>query len=190
MRKEEFNGVWNYYLTIENDLTNTSRYIEPLGQEMVYSFEFAKILILACTEVESVFKAMCREITGTEPEGNMGEYKKIILGKYPKIVNSTVIVNRLGKNIEPFYEWSTGKLTWWDAYQVIKHSRGEHFEQATYRNAVNSMAALYILIFYLAEISGITFDDMDSEYINSEYSHPIYCAKPSKKLPDFEGDKP
>ena len=62
MDKKTLHGMWNYFLMLESDLDNTSRYIEPQGQENVYSFEFAKLLILACTEVESVFKAICFEI--------------------------------------------------------------------------------------------------------------------------------
>ena len=32
---------WNYYLAIEQELANASRYVEPIDQEEVYSFEFA-----------------------------------------------------------------------------------------------------------------------------------------------------
>lgn len=46
------NGIWNYYLSLEKDLDDTSRYIEPKGQENVFSFEFAKLLVLSCTELE------------------------------------------------------------------------------------------------------------------------------------------
>ena len=62
MDEKTLRGMWNYFLMLESDLDNTSRYIEPSKQEDVYSFEFAKLLILACTEVESVFKAICFEI--------------------------------------------------------------------------------------------------------------------------------
>ena len=64
MTKDELLGIWNYYLSLENDLANTSRYIEPMGQENVHSFEFAILIILACTEVESAFKILCQLITG------------------------------------------------------------------------------------------------------------------------------
>ena len=49
MTTQTINEIWNYYLTLEGDIANTSRFIEPSGQENVHSFEFAKILILACT---------------------------------------------------------------------------------------------------------------------------------------------
>lgn len=186
MTNQDLNGIWNYYLSLEQDLSNTSRYIEPQGQEDVHSFEFAKILILACTEVESVFKAICFEITKKQPTGNIGKYKEIILGNYPRIVEATVLVSRLDKNIRPFSEWSSGKLAWWEAYQQVKHSRGTHFGQASYKNSVNALAALYIAILYLARISNIEFDNYKSSYIESEYCYGYLIASPVKKLPDFD----
>ena len=68
---EIINGIWNYYLSLEKDLDDTSRYIEPKGQENVFSFEFAKLLVLSCTELESVLKLLCYECSG-EKRGNIG----------------------------------------------------------------------------------------------------------------------
>jgi len=86
----------------------------------------------------------------------------------------------------PFSNWNTGKLPWWSAYQEVKHNRGAAFCQATYRNAVRAMAALYVLIFYLAEIAELEFDNYNSKYISSEYGNPLFLCAPNKKLPDFE----
>ena len=186
MDEKILHGMWNYFLMLESDLDNTSRYIEPQGQEKVYSFEFAKLLILACTEVESVFKAICFEIEKNQVTADIGIYKSIILGKYPKIVDATVVVKRLGRNIEPFKGWDSGPLSWWGAYQSVKHSRGSHFADATYINVTTAIAALYILIFYLAEITETKFDNHISKYIDSDYSDPHLLCSPLKKLPDFE----
>lgn len=127
MTTQTINEIWNYYLTLEGDIANTSRFIEPSGQENVHSFEFAKILILACTELESVFKLLCLEITGKQPEGTIGKYKETILGRYPRIVDAVVSVKRWGRTIAPFEGWDIGKLSWWNAYQEVKHNRGEYF---------------------------------------------------------------
>lgn len=189
MKRKELQGIWNYYLSLENDLANTSRYIEPAGQENVHSFEFAKILILACTEVESVFKLICGATEGKEV-GDIGEYKRILLSRYPKIVDATVTVSRLGEDIQPYSEWTAGSLSWWSAYQQVKHSRGSHFSFASYRNAVNALAALYIAIFYLAKIGNCDFSGVDSKYIYSEYARKLLACKASQELPDFSsGDK-
>lgn len=36
--EKELSGIWNYYLSLEKDLDNTSRFIEPRGQENVFFF--------------------------------------------------------------------------------------------------------------------------------------------------------
>ena len=186
--ERSFNGVWNYYLSLESDLANTSRYIEPAGQEETHSFEFAKIIILACTEIESVMKAICFELTNSE-KGNMGEYKETILTKFPKIVQAQVTVSRLGRDIVPFDGWDSGPLPWWDAYTAVKHKRGTEFEKASYHNAVLSLSALYILILYVARMKGIDFSSMNSTYIFSDYSRKIIACAPSNQLPDFASGK-
>lgn len=186
MTENELMSIWNYYLSLEDDLAATSRYIEPAGQENTFSFEFSKLLVLACTEIESVLKRICYIIAGHHVEGDIGAYKQTILSIYPKITKATVIVSRLGKNIIPFSGWGSGRLQWWDAYQQVKHNRGEFFSQATYLNSVSAISALYILIFYLAEISGLSKKKLDSHYIDSDYSYGKLIVSGSKKLPDFE----
>lgn len=186
MTTQTINEIWNYYLTLEGDIANTSRFIEPSGQENVHSFEFAKILILACTELESVFKLLCLEITGKQQEGTIGKYKETILGRYPRIVDAVVSVKRWGRTIAPFKGWDIGKLSWWNAYQEVKHNRGEYFSGASYNNAVYALSALYISILYLARAANIDFADYTSNYIESDYSKTRLIFGATKKLPDFE----
>ena len=42
--EDELTNMWNYFLTLEQDISNTSRFVEPSTQENVFSFEFYKIL--------------------------------------------------------------------------------------------------------------------------------------------------
>lgn len=184
--EKTINSMWNYFLVLEDDMNNTTRYIEPLGNEEVWSFEFLKTLILSCTEVESIFKIMCREIDDTKSAGDIGTYKSTILQKYPKVVDAKVTVKRLGKDIKPFEGWDKGPLAWWDAYQHVKHNRENHFKEATYKNAVTALSALYVLILYLSKIRNFEIDSCYSKYIDSDYALVWLVAKPPKKLPDFE----
>lgn len=184
--ENSFHGIWNYYLSLENDLATTSQYIEPAGQEDTHSFEFSKLIILSCTEAESVMKAICYEITNEE-KGNIGEYKEIILTKFPKIITARVTVSRLGQDIIPFAGWDSGHLLWWDAYTDVKHKRGTEFDKASYKNAVYALSALYILILYLARMNNIDFSSAESTYIFSDYSRKVLACAPSKQLPDFVG---
>ena len=185
VKKTEFDNIWNYYLCLEEDMRATSRFVEPLGQESVYSFEFAKIIVLASTESEAVMKKLCKTISGRET-GTIAEYKEIILGQYPKIVEAKVTIHRSNWEFCPLSEWSCARLEWWDSYQSLKHSREAHFKDATYKNACYALSALYILIFYLAEANSIKFESHESKYITSEYCNVYFLARGNKILPGVQ----
>ena len=183
MKREELDEIWNYYLSLEKDMDLTSSYVEPRGQEEVLSFAFAKIIILACTEIESVFKVFCRELG--EENGNIGEYKRAILREYPTLVDAEISIPRLHKTIKPFRNWDNNRLSWWDAYQHVKHDRGNDYSEASYINAVSSLGALYLLIFFLAYKTSLFFEDYKSTYIDSEYQSRYVFSNPNKRISDF-----
>lgn len=173
---------WNYYLTIEQELANTSRYVEPVGQEEVYSFEFARIIIISCVEAEALFKSICKAIDPESKAGNLGQYKGMILKSYPQIVEAKIYPRRLRREVFPFEDWSNRDLLWWDAYSDIKHNRKDHIKKANYINAVTSVAAVYILNFYLAEILKLDFADCESQYFTSDYALTLSLFAPPMKL--------
>ncbi len=115
----------------------------------------------------------------------MSKYKETILGKYPKIIEATVSIKRLGRSIKPFENWGEGKLSWWDAYQKVKHSRDKYFRLATYLNAVTAISALHILIHYLSQATDIPLKKCCGSYIRSEYGYVLLSVKEGGKLPDF-----
>ena len=186
MEKQELINCWNYFLSLESDLDNTSRYIEPMGQENVHSFEFAKILILSCTEIEVLFDYLCKTISPDKATGNIGKYKEVILATFPKITSAEVNVMRWGKIISPFSGWDSGPLKWWGAYQNVKHNRSLNFDDASYENAAFSLAALYILVFYTAKANNIKFPNTKSIYFESAYEDTNVLQGPQKLLPDYE----
>lgn len=153
MTFQELQTCWYYYLSFKDDLAETSRYIEPAGQEKTYSFEFYKIIMLGCAEVETAFKQICNLIDSNNKCGTIAEYKRMILGKYPKICTCKVVAPRWSnKEIFPFDGWDTTRLAWWDSYQNLKHHRYSAIECASYENAVYTLAALFILIQYLYNV--------------------------------------
>lgn len=184
MDEKQLKNMWNYFLSLEQDLSNTSRFVDPQGQEDVYSFEFAKIIILGCTEVESAFKVLCKEIDGNN-YGDIGQYKSVILTKFPNITEAEVYIPRWNRSFKPFEEWKSGPLSWWSDYGVIKHSRDSHFSNASYKNAAFTLSALYVILLYISEFTGIYIDELQCHYILSPYIHHIFAGKPNKKLPDF-----
>jgi len=186
MEKRELENMCNYFLDLERELADSSRYIEPEGQEKTYSFEFRKLIILSCTEFESACKALCEIAAPDAERGNIGHYKSIILSNFPKIVEAETHISRWHRTIRPLENWNTGILPWWDANQQVKHDRGANFQAASYENAVYALSAVYILICYLSKITGISVPYYNSQYIHSNYGYQsLYCPT-GINLPDFD----
>ena len=62
---------WNYFLALEADVENLSRYIEFKKDNFrVYSIEIAHILLASSSEVDVVAKQLCNEITPGGQESN------------------------------------------------------------------------------------------------------------------------
>lgn len=180
---------WNYYQSLSEDMARTSRYVEPIGQEDVYSIEFSKIIVLSCIELESVFKALCSKIDGSECK-NIAEYQEKILREFPRIVDAVVTVPRAGTHLQPFADWkSGGKLSWWKAYTEVKHTRGECFKQASYKNAVSALSALYVSILYYNQFTKAGLYTVNDGYLSSGYANSPVSMGRIKSLPDFEEDQ-
>lgn len=178
---------WNYFLSIERDLNETSQYIEPDDQEKTYSFEFYKIIMLSCSEIETAFKQICKSIAPEKVCGCISDYKQVILEKYPKICTCEVVVQRWhARAICPFDGWDNGPLPWWGAYQDLKHSRFSKIKCANYENAVYSLAALYVLILYLYKMNNYMCKADDSICFWSRYYPAPHYLPPLAELPDFE----
>lgn len=181
----QLNNYSNYFDCLVNDLENTARFAEPMGQEDVYSFEYYKIISLSCAEVETILKLICKEIDREKNPKNIKDYSKIVLGKYPKIIETEVSVSRISDTIKPFADWTVDKCTfWWDQHQDIKHSRHICFQKATYKNALYSLAGLYVLLLYLNKINNNDFNSHTNYFYNVSVRQFLCCAAPGA-LPDF-----
>ncbi len=180
--KIDIENCWYYFLSLENDLEKASQYVEPRGQENVYSIEFYKIFVLACVEVETLFKGFCL-LFENESAGEIGIYKGILLKHIPQIVDAEVFIKRCRTRLKPFAGWDSDALSWWTTFCGVKHDRGAKFTDATYHNAVSALSALYVLILYYANKTGASIPDQRSGYIVSEYSQAYFVVAPSKKLP-------
>lgn len=98
----DFECTWQYFLALEDDLVHTTRYVEP-AQRDVYSLEYAKIILLAGSEIETVLRQLCALLTDyTSKAGNISKYKEEILTHLPKIVEAKVYIRRTRKSFQPF----------------------------------------------------------------------------------------
>jgi len=154
---------WSYYLSIEKMMKNTSQYVCPSkNNRYTYSDEFMKIILLSCSEIDSILKVICKEnnVLLDDKKYNMSVYSKVLLEQddikgwafSPECSTSS----RGGGIIcFPFKDLNTDKpyggLSWWKDYQKLKHNRLDNAEVGNLENAVYAITAHFILLRILME---------------------------------------
>ena len=143
---------WNYFLALDRDLEVVSRYVEFCAPNFeVYSIEFAHLLFAAASEVDVVAKLLCQRFAPNAPRNNINDYRNILTAAnaLPHLHTMNVFVPRYGLTLTPWDNWNgqTNPL-WWGSYNNVKHQRDLHFQEATLKNALNSLGALLILTYH------------------------------------------
>lgn len=118
----------------------------------VYGSRLREFLLLACTEVESQLKGVLNSNNYSSLKWNLN------MIDYKKIENATRIssygVKILGydsiKELEPFSIWNSSEcagLSWYQAYNLVKHDREKNFDQANLRNCIEAISARFLMGF-------------------------------------------
>lgn len=158
MTKEEYQQkVWSFYLRLEDDFIDALNYVTlSESNYTTYSIEFERLILAICSEVDVLFKLLCKNIS---PEGNpqnVIEYFPL-LSQLDGLVTATVVCTQTNEELSPFSEWSdTVRPSWWTQYNAIKHNRidNDNFKLGNLKNTFFSLAALYVLNrFYCKQIS-------------------------------------
>jgi hypothetical protein len=141
---------WNYFLALERDLEVCTRYVEFSDQNKeTYSIEFAHLLFAAASEVDVIAKILCNQVAPTSAAHNINDYRSILCAALPSLPNAIVEIPRYRLNLTPWDNWiGTSNPDWWGSYNKVKHQRNDHFDEATLKNALNSLAALLLLTFH------------------------------------------
>jgi hypothetical protein len=155
---------WEYFLSIEADLSECTRYVEFHPDNYnTYSVEFARIIVAASAEFDAVAKALCKII---EPEAHperISEYFPRINGKYPRFVDYKIHLPRFKIELQPWKDWTaTSSPDWWSkGYNKIKHDRDKYFAAASLFNALSATTALLTGIAYLYDATFGEFPHLD-----------------------------
>ena len=100
-------------------------------------------------EIEANFKAILREnIYKPEKLWNISDYIKINTTHHLDNYSVEFPIWRGSKNkYKPFENWSQNKiLSWYQAYNEVKHDRNEKFELANFENLMTAFAGLFVLL--------------------------------------------
>ncbi|EGO7850604.1 hypothetical protein FH943_001159 [Enterococcus faecalis] len=158
MDRNQFENYWSYYLNLENMFAKTEQYISHSeANQKTYSNEFAKIILLSCSEIDSLLKIVCTHlnIQKSQKYFNMSSYAKALL-QIPSIKEMAFSTlpktgNReSGIMVFPFRDLNSNKeyagLSWWSDYQKIKHDRLKNATFGNLQNSALSLAAHYIIL--------------------------------------------
>lgn len=161
--KEFHNKYWNYYLMLEDKFMNTLSYV-MLSDKNYCSFsdEYAHLIQAIGSELDCFFKEFCNY--NLEEIKNITDYSKEILQqRWTDIGNQVVIANEL--RIQPFYGWNSNSakktLSWWEAFDEIKHNRVSNVEKGSLENALYILAALYMLEMKWLKITADSCGEID-----------------------------
>jgi hypothetical protein len=118
MTVEEILFHWRYFLSLERDVDSLKNYVEISDQNYnAHSMELFKILQLACSEIDSVLRVLCKEIDpntnyhdGAIFIGNISQYRTTVINKFPKIHEAEILVPGLSNPLKPWDEWRVKKL--------------------------------------------------------------------------------
>jgi hypothetical protein len=155
-------------------LRDMFRVIEPVTSHVsVYGHELRQLLILACTEVESAWKAILRS-NGFKPKRGDDTWTRTDYLHLCDPLGLDVYVVRLCTHpaygeIKPFGSWRTSGLAWYDAYNKVKHDREGELHQATLGHVIDAMAAVFVMIF--AQFGRLTIEQ--DAYFNPDEFTPV-----------------
>ncbi|MEA4899846.1 MAG: hypothetical protein VB115_16610 [Christensenellaceae bacterium] len=149
MKPEHYLTLWKYYEFVERRYAKTEQYVAHREiNENTISIEFAQQIMIICSEVEVVFKALCKAL-GNEHAGSIGDYKECILENYPQIPQLEVKAPTI--SCTPWEDWKqkNKRLGWWGVYALLKHDRQANFMKANWITTHQAMAGYYSILMVL-----------------------------------------
>lgn len=140
---------WNYFLAIEAELAACSRYVEfSPSNYACYSIEFAKIIVLAASEVDSILHELCATLEPNAKATKITNYHPILLKKYPLIEKCEVSIDRYKLVLQPWKGWTADQRPdWWSkSYNKLKHERHQNLTNASLEAALNAVGAQFLAL--------------------------------------------
>ena len=124
--------------------------IEPdAANAQAFGHASRQLLILACTEVEASWRGVL-EANGYAGHGfNTHDYVKLLKPMRLAEWEVTLVHHSNWPAMRPFANWSatspTPTLSWYDAYNQVKHDREGKLSCASLKNVLDAMAAVVVM---------------------------------------------
>jgi hypothetical protein len=173
-----FQAVRNLLAVIEN----LFRYLEPHPDNAkAYGHEQRQLLILACTEVESSCKAVLKANAYPTPPNDRWSTRDYVKVAAPMHLREWEIGLRYHPEFppfKPFENWNTANpttsLSWYDAYNAVKHDREDNFKRATLQNAIVATGAAYLMVHaQFGQFSHVLADSGETFWVSASPKWPL-----------------
>ncbi len=145
---------WNYYLALEQDMERISRFVEFDSAHLnVYSIEFTRIFLSACSEIDVLLKEMGALKLEKWKGKSIRHYRQMVQENFQELVNERVFIHRYGFEYAPWESWNEDvNPLWWKSYNNVKHHRYEFYSEANMENTLNALGALLIVTVYYYQL--------------------------------------
>ena len=149
--REEYSDYLRQLEIIINDLNEVFKVIAPSPNNYkCYGNSLRNIIVLACTEIDSMMHNILvrNEYCKDDAHTSMNDYR--ILNEALRLDEYSIsFVDYLQlKDYVPFKEWTNknGSLTWYNAYNHVKHKRSDNFQEANLENAILAVMGFALVL--------------------------------------------
>ena len=168
---------WSYFLALESDLEQLSRYVDLSANEDTFSLEIARLFLSCSSEVEVALKQLCKIYSPNSTPNRINEYHDIILNNTKDFIGFEVTIPKFGVTLTPWIDWTDeNSPLWWRAHNKVKHERHQHFEKANLKHCLNAIAALFVTTLYLSTARKVEDDELPIPRLLSVSDHHFIGA--------------
>lgn len=179
---------------ILRDLNNLYDFIEPSDDNLcVYSHRIYELLLRTATEFEANCKGILKANGYSKPENEWGVKDYFKISRAARLNEYSLTFERweTAHEFKPFIEWNPSRretLTWYEAYNEVKHDRYGNFKKARLEYLMNALAGLICILHaqYGEGMSHVGYQEYGTTNINEGIvKTPIFTIK-APHFPDEE----
>lgn len=150
-QRREWSAAVTSVSTLVRRTVDMLRFIEPTAANMsTYGHEPRQLLILAAMEVEASWRGILLANGYRDGRLSTNDYVKLHAPMHLDQWRIGLSFHHDSAEFAPFENWDsnqpTQSLSWYDAYNAVKHDREREFARATVQHALTAVAAAYTLV--------------------------------------------
>jgi len=190
-------NYWNYFLALEEDLEQLSRFVEFNPDNFkTYSIELAQLLLTSSSEIDVLLKQICSLIAPKTKVKNIDDYRETLKNNlqtyiFDSFINEKIYIPRYHLVFTPWSLWKNDDVPeWWRSYNNVKHKRDSSFMEANLENVIKSIGALLTVEVYYYWISGHIGDISVINVIDAENTRreTIWNLEPCSEFVKLDGN--